>query len=172
MLVSMSIDDKKSPTLPLRGGVGFGFGAKYGKEEDSQLYSSALSRAVAFEKSAQWPRVLIDPEIVTYLDAHADESTKGHRALFTKKLAVRARSLVFEDSDQKPSLDFMGRAALEDVNDKLRAEITTAVLDFSQRGHRKHQLDDKLGPRYKALLDYVQSRNSIFTMPGGGEETR
>jgi hypothetical protein len=136
----------------IRGGIALG-PCVFNSETD-EVYGSAISVAVELEKSANWPRLLVDSEIVRVATTFAEHRGTGKAELLNSTLAQRCLSLVAEDEDGQPVLDYIGRGVrqLYDIPEQIIDKAESFVL--SQLS--EHAGNETLLGKYKKVHQYFE----------------
>lgn len=148
---------------PVRGAVEVGLG---GEIERGELYGPALERAWFLESNvAEYPRILVGPELMTFLRDIAGRKGPGHRLQFAAGIARSSLSLVTIDTDGMAVLDYLGPGFREVLRDD--TEMRGLVLDAAKFVRASHERflaadDFKLGPRYGRLRRYFDARMPLW----------
>ncbi|MCX7015861.1 MAG: hypothetical protein NTW86_25455, partial [Candidatus Sumerlaeota bacterium] len=81
--------------VPIRGGIEIGLGLDI---EDDEIYGPAIARAYDLESMvADYPRVLLGPELIGFLDEVRNQTPTSAFGNFAKGVAARCMSLVTRD---------------------------------------------------------------------------
>lgn len=144
---------------PVRGAVEVGLGAEI---EPGELYGPALERAWYLESDvAAYPRVLVGPELLSYLQGMVSSESSELRPRFAAGFARSVLGLLTTDSDGLAMLDYLGPGFREILHDdtEIRGVVAEAAT-FVRASHEKFLAaeDFKLGPRYGRLRRYFDAR--------------
>ena len=136
----------------LRGGIALG-PCVFNPETD-EVYGSAVSVAVELEKSADWPRLLVDPEIVRVGRIFAEHRGTGKAERLNSNMAQHCLSLVAEDDDGKLHLDYLGEGIKRLYN--IPQHITDKAKDFILSQVSEHAGNKKLFHKYQKVQGYFR----------------
>lgn len=159
---------------PCRGGIDVGWAAEI---NEGEMYGPGLYSAYQLEsKVAQQPRVAVGTKLFEYIAAIQQIPGDDIRARITRIVAGLCGGLVGWDVDGQPILDYLGEGHRSVLTPEVRQSLATEVLPRAytfvrdqERGFREAG-DGKLGPRYKMLLDYFESRLPLWADDGWREE--
>jgi hypothetical protein len=144
--------------IPVRGGIDIGLAMDIG-ENCPHLYGPAAVSAFDLEsKVAQYPRVVVGPNIVKYLrDATnatgADLITQVNRAL-----AAHCASLIGQDQDGAGFIHYLGDGMQKIDNSEDVRDTVRLGLEFVRDQHKLFvdRGDHKLALRYAWLRQYYE----------------
>jgi hypothetical protein len=149
---------------PFRAGVAIGLGAEY---ESIGFYGPAIPLACELEKEADYPRILIDPYIMEYLQAFSTWEDNSPSSRFGASQAQYAIKLIFQDCDGRWALDFLGTS--------IRKIYMNSILkdkDLHMEGYTQIQRNIaycknlKVRSKYLLLKEYYDSRASAWYQNG------
>lgn len=138
----------------IRGGIALG-PCVFNSETD-EVYGSAISVAVELEKQANWPRLLVDPEIVRVATIFAEHRGAEKAEQLNSTLAQRCLSLVAEDDDGRLILDYLGQG-IRQVYD-IPERITDNAERFVLSQVSEHAGNEKLLHKYTRVKEYFEKR--------------
>jgi hypothetical protein len=166
MLFSLSL--KK----PFRAGIEVGLGTRL---KSGEVYGTALACASELEDHiAQFPRIVIGAEMINYLKNLSDKNPQMPGQLpedieLCKQIADKCLKMITQDSDGNFIVDYLGRefiALYSHTSDsrKLFKTIFDKAFTFVKGEYSRFILekDEKLSLRYRALLDYFESKVPVI----------
>lgn len=136
----------------IRGGVALG--PCIFNSETEEVYGSAISVAVELEKSANWPRLLVDPEIIRVANTFAEHSSTRKADRLNATFAQRCLDLVVEDEDGQPIIDYLGPSVrqLYVIPERISGKAEEFILSqLSEHSGNKKVLD-----KYKKVQQYFE----------------
>ncbi len=136
----------------IRGGIALG--PCVFNSETEEVYGSAISVAVELEKSANWPRLLVDPEIIRVAKTFAEHGGTGKAELLNSTFAQRCLSLVVEDEDGQPILDYLGPGVRQLYD--IPGRISGKAEDFILSQLSAHASNEKVLDKYKKVQQYFE----------------
>ena len=158
--------------IPLRGGIEIGIAADW---PEFGIYGSALYGAYDMaERVAQYPRIVIGEELKKYLFFWKNDTHDDPVHLLNRKIADKCLSMICEDQDGIPVVDFLNIQSLHslfgDQNLQELKDLVVKGFNFvkSEQAKYKNEKNTKLAFRYALLLDYYMDR---LTGWGLGEST-
>lgn len=123
----------------------------------NEVYGSALNDAVRYEKDADWPRIIVGPALVNYLEECTKLPNKSPAYKINAALARRCLSVISKDESDIFFVDYLGKEfefqALENTD-----KIIDGALKFVDSQIRKFEKDSKIGAKYIKLKKYFESR--------------
>jgi hypothetical protein len=147
---------------PTRSGIDVGLAMQIPPEND--IYGPALERAVRLEsEDAEYPRIAVGQELVHYLTEVASRSHASPFDIVAAQGALSCQKLIFQDSDGRLALDFLGEEMFKHATQSLIETIPKAYR-FARTAQLRwrDQSDLKLAPRYDRLWAYFRSRAHIW----------
>jgi hypothetical protein len=147
---------------PTRSGIDVGLAMQIPPEND--IYGPALERAVRLEsEDAEYPRIAVGHELVQYLTEVASRRPVSPFDIVAAQGALSCQNLIFNDSDGKLALDFLGEEMFKHATQGLIETIPKAYQFVRTAQLRwRDQGNSKLAPRYDRLWDYFRSRAHIW----------
>ena len=143
----------------IRGAIDIDVGIQLG---ESDFYGPALGNAYQMEsKEADWPRILISESVVEFL--HAPNSNNSLADQISDRFRDLSRDLIFEDTDGRHALDYLGsgaqRGVTQVVDDDLDFDlIATNAYVFCQSMTQAANISEKIRRKYQHALAYFTSR--------------
>jgi len=136
----------------IRGGIALG--PCVFNSETEEIYGSAISVAVELEKSANWPRLLVDPEIIRVAKTFAEHSGTEKAEHLNATFAQRCLSLVVDDDDGQPILDYLGRGVrqLYDIPERISSKAEGFILSQVS----EHAGNEKILDKYRKVQQYFE----------------
>ena len=141
---------------PVRGGIDIGFGLR----SNGQLYSSAVVRAVALEKCAKYPRILIGEICIKYLRVAASGAKPAEAAT-----ARRILDLLFTDPDDGlQGIDFLGAVSQTHYASLFKPSDVRAIWLFAQNSRNVFNRPETKKERdyYDRLIKYMEPRLELW----------
>jgi len=154
---------------PVRGAITIGPGAEL---EDRSFYGPALAEAHSLESEiAGYPRVVVSSTVLEFLTEGLVYSTDREVAQFMRQMARTCRSFIWQDTDGRSIVDFLGKGMRELL--PTDTAVVTAVkkaYDFvrSEACRFHAEGEPKLEDRYSQLQRYIESRLPIWGIQAGG----
>ncbi len=144
---------------PVRGGIELGPCVTL--PDNPEVYGAALEKAYGLERDAGYPRVVIGPELIRYLDTLATAPSVGASVL-ARGAAVLSKALITTDEDNRRILDYLGPGlrTVPEVREVVE-QMERPIHEFVRRSAETFAADEKLGPRYHQMLRYVEKRTSV-----------
>lgn len=142
---------------PIRGAIEIAWGIEL---HPGELYGPAVARAYELESEiAQYPRIVIGPEAVRFLEAHAANSEQDVFSQTDRDLAVLCLDMLVQDADGHWVLHYLGdrfqSAVTHGQHVKLYGSARKFVFDQLSKHHAQH--NTKLAFRYSHLLQYFDA---------------
>lgn len=150
-----------SNKIAIRGGIEIGIAADW---EDFGIYGSALYNAIDLEENiANYPRIVLGDEIINCLEHWADNQKEEPLCRLNKKIADRCLSIIGEDGDGRPFIDFRSENVPPFFENMYPIEnfclLSVKEEEFVKCEYErfKKERNSKLTWRYKLLLDYFSA---------------
>jgi hypothetical protein len=164
--VPLSCYSDCSKVFPCGGGIEVGIAADW---PEFGIYGSALYGAYDLgERIAQYPRIVIGEELRKYLSLWKEDTRSDPVCLLNRKLADKCWSIICEDQDGVPIVDFLSVDSICSLfgckpGDQELQELKNAVakgFEFVKAEHAKYKTEKntKLAFRYALLLDYYTEK--------------
>lgn len=147
---------------PIRGGIDVGLGMDITKNE---IYGPALSRAYTLEsRIANYPRIVIGKELVSYLEALKDQFSTDVPAVIAKKMAKKCIECIAFDDDGHPFIDYLGESYRNLFGEVVDATVIKKAYDQVLKFSAKYQSEknSKLAFRYTLLRNYFEDRLPLW----------
>ena len=145
---------------PIRGAIEIAWGIEL---RPGELYGPAVVRAYELESEiAQYPRIVIGPEAVKFLKAHASNPEQDVFSQTDKELATLCLNMLVQDADGHWLLHYLGdKFQLAVVTHNLYIELYAAARKFvlDQLSTHRAQRNTKLALRYSHLLQYFDAHS-------------
>jgi len=139
---------------PIRGAIEIAWGVElYPKE----LYGPAVARAYELESEvAQYPRIVVGPETIKFLKAHAANPDQDVFSQTDRELASLCLNMLFQDTDGHWLLHYLGETFQFAVTQAQHAELYGMARKFVYNQLITHQAsrNTKLAFRYSHLMQY------------------
>lgn len=148
--------------VPMRAGLDIGVATQI---DDKEIYGPAIESAFYLEsKLAEYPRFLVGKELINYLLWVENQKCNTQIGEVAKETAKYCRQMVFQDTDGRYMLDFLGEKFKEASKNVIDPKLIASAFDFVIEQYKKYLKDDndKLASRYYRLLRYFRSRKSIW----------
>lgn len=142
---------------PVRGAIEVAWGAEL---HPNELYGAAVARAYELESEiAQYPRIVVGPEAVKLLKAHAANPNQDVYSQNDRELANLCLGMLFQDADGHCLVHYLGDKFQYAVTHDHHAELYVAARKFVFEQLFEHQasLNTKLAFRYSHLLRYFDA---------------
>ena len=146
---------------PIRGAIEVAWGVEL---HPGELYGAVVARAYELESEvAQYPRIVVGPETVKLLKAHAANPGQDLYSQNDRELATLCLSMLVQDADGHSILHYLGDNFQQSVSQDSHAKLYVAAREFVLEQLLEHQasLNTKLSFRYSHLLQYFDAH------PGG-----
>lgn len=142
---------------PIRGAIEIAWGVEL---HTGELYGPAVARAYELESEiAQYPRIVIGPEAVRFLEAHAANPEQDVLSQTDRELAALCLNMLVQDVDGHWVLHYLGDAFQFAVTHGQHIELYGAARKFVFDQLFTHQAkrNTKLAFRYSHLLQYFDA---------------
>jgi hypothetical protein len=142
---------------PVRGAIDVAWGVELNPGE---LYGPVVARAYELEAEvAQYPRIVVGPNVIGLLRAHADHDGNDHFSQLNRSLAQLCLEMVIRDIDGFPILHYLGEAFRKAISQDQHQTIYAKAQEFVIEQLEQHQraANSKLAFRYAQLLHYFQA---------------
>lgn len=139
---------------PIRGAIEIAWGVEL---HPGELYGPAVARAYELEsETAQYPRIVIGPEAVRFLEAFAANPEQDVFSQTDRELAVLCLNMLVQDVDGHWLLHYLGDTFQSAVTHGQHVELYGAARKFvlDQLLTHQAQRNTKLAFRYSHLLRY------------------
>jgi len=147
----------------MRGGIEVGLGAEMFKGE---IYGPVVSSVYALEsKVAQYPRIVIGPELWRCLGVTLDSQRSDIYSKAAKKFAKTCLEMLAQDIDGMPFVDYLGEGFRKDVAAKLDKKVPQDAYNYllEQSEKAKIRNDTKLAFRFGLLRNYFEERLHLWS---------
>lgn len=142
---------------PLRGAIEIAWGVEL---HPGELYGAAVARAYELESEvADYPRIIIGPQILQYLDLKAINPGTDVNSQIDKSMAALCRKMLVQDADGHWLLHYLGDAFIRSVSQANHPELYQKAREFVLAQIQTHQKEQnsKLAFRYVHLLQYFNA---------------
>lgn len=142
---------------PIRGAIEIGWGVEL---HPGELYGAAVANAYELESNiAQYPRIVVGPEVVKLLEAHAANSSQDNYSQLDRELAILNLGMLVQDADGYWLLHYLSEQFQQAITQDHHAELYVATRKFVFEQLSEHQasLNTKLAFRYLHLLRYFDA---------------
>lgn len=139
---------------PLRGGIEIAWAMELNPGE---LYGAALARSYELESEvADYPRIVVGPELVHYLDIQALNPGQDVYAEANRVMAKICSSMLIEDADGHSIVHYLGSGFRMNSTTDIHIELFNRAHQFIQDQLKMHRTnkDTKLAFRYLHLEQY------------------
>lgn len=142
---------------PIRGAIEIAWGVEL---HPGELYGPVVARAYELEsETAQYPRIVIGPEAVRFLEAHAANTEQDVFSQTDRELAALCLNMLVQDADGHWLLHYLGDTFQFAVTHGQHTELYGAARKFvfDQLFIHQAQHNTKLAFRYSHLLQYFDA---------------
>lgn len=142
---------------PIRGGIEIAWGVEL---HPGELYGPAVARSYELEsEAAQYPRVIVGPEIVRFLEAHAANPEQDVFSQTDRDLASLCLNMLLQDADGHWLLHYLGEAFQSAITHSQHTDLYTLARKFALDQFLKFRAErnTKLAFRYANLLQYFDA---------------
>ena len=142
---------------PIRGAIEVAWGVEL---HPGELYGAALARAYELESEiAQYPRIVVGPESVKILMAHAANLEQDVYSQADRNFAILCLEMLIQDADGHWLLHYLGDKFQSAITHNHHAELYIAARKFVFEQLSEHQanLNTKLAFQYLHLLQYFDA---------------
>jgi hypothetical protein len=122
--------------------------------ETDEVYGTALSDAVKYEKLADWPRILIGPNLVAYLEKCAELSQETMINQINTKCASLCLKIVSRDEAGLNFLDYLSPHLLGLFKPNNKDKIIKGAVTFIKRQITEHIERPTVKDKYEMLRAY------------------
>ncbi len=144
--------------------MAIGLGAEY---ESIGFYGPAIPLACELEKEADYPRILIDPYIMEYLQAFSTGEDNSLSSRFGASQAQYAMKLIFQDCDGRWALDFLGTSIKKIYMNSILKDEDLHMEGYTQiQSNIAYCKNLKVRSKYLLLKEYYDSRASAWYQNG------
>ena len=154
-----------SESHALRGAIEMGFSSEL---ESGEVYGNALVDAYLLEsKAAEYPRILIGKQLLKFLSIGIGECETNRNPQLSKICDVIKKTVGYTcvDSDGSRILDYLGEFARKHAAPETVRQAIEPAYKFVRAEQTRFSSDEKLGPRYRCLRQYFESRLPIWGVP-------
>lgn len=120
----------------------------------NEVYGTALSDAVKYEKQADWPRILIGPNLVTYLKECLELPPDTIINQINTNSAVLCLKIVSKDEVGLNFLDYLSPNILGLLSPKNKDKIIAGAVTFIKRQITEHKERPIVKAKYEMLRAY------------------
>jgi len=121
-----------------------------------EVYGTALNDAVKYEKQANWPRILIGPNLVSYLEECSRLSQKTIIDQLNTKTAAHCRQIISRDEVGLNFLDYLSPDFLALLKNKDR--IIQGAVTFIKNQIVEHNDRPNIKNKYEMIKSYFIER--------------
>ena len=139
---------------PLRGAIEIAWGVEL---HPGELHGAAVARAYELEsKVAGYPRILVGPQMIRYLNQLEQNSNSSPYEQLNKKLAIACRDMLVQDADGHWILHYLGDVFVDRSTWESHQQLYEMALTFITEQIKEHQASQntKLAFRYAHLYRY------------------
>ena len=151
--------DNPDDTLAIRGGIDVAAGEMMTPE--NFLYSPALTRAYDLEsKTAIYPRTVVGERFVGLLASEVSSPAADPESGYSKALAKRVMSMLFEDKDGAVVVDFLGPELRHHLLPSFARSLAAKAWTYARGAYSaaRKRGDYKVLMKYAWLIDYMGPR--------------
>lgn len=148
---------------PIRGAIEIAWGVEL---EPGELSGAAVARAYDLEsKIADYPRIVIGPKMLEYLELQANNPHSNFFDQVSKKFALNCLDMLFQDSDGHWILHYLGDAFLNAIAYTNHQELYEKAMSYIREQLEEHKKtkNTKLAFRYVHLLHYFNEHPPTAT---------
>lgn len=141
---------------PLRGAIEVAWGVEL---HPGELYGPVVARTYELEsKVADYPRIVIGPYLVHYLELQSKNSSKEHHDMVNQQLASLCLNMLLRDADGHWLLHYLGSDFRTSVTESSHNELYSKARTFihSQLDKHRSTQNTKLAFRYVHLQQYFE----------------
>ncbi|MFA6244472.1 MAG: hypothetical protein WC655_26250 [Candidatus Hydrogenedentales bacterium] len=142
---------------PIRGAIEIAWGVEL---HPGELYGPAVARPYELEsETAQYPRIVVGPETIGFLEAHAANPEQDVYSQADREFASLCLNMLEQDDDGHWLLHYLGEAFQFAVTHSQHADLYNMARKFVSEQFSKHQAskNSKLAFRYSHLLQYFDA---------------
>jgi hypothetical protein len=146
--------------VPVRGAIEIGVALPW---DNGELYGPAFLAAYELEQTtAQWPRVVVGPELMKSLEDFAVLPPHSIEAMLQAEMGKLCLTLVGTDHDGEPFVDYLGEGMRRMLTGPENADLVSKGLSFAVTEHERFiaQGNTKLATRYAAVRSYFEKQRS------------
>lgn len=150
--------------VPIRGAVDIAWAVELAP---GQLHGAAPVKTYEYESEvAQYPRIIVSPRTVQYLEAHAGDQANDPLSIQQREWAKRSLEVVKVDHDGFPFADYLGGVFPEQPDAERITKLYVPALAYVKGQLEKYQEQDdlKMSGRYWRLLQYFESYRDKWTV--------
>jgi len=148
-----------APKTVFRGAIEVGMLSQF---PSGDPYGPSLAKAYYLEaKIADYPRIIVGPDVLSYLDATLRNPKTDGAATSNRNVAAICREFITQDTDGCWIVDYLSEKLASPTTDPaLRQQVLGAARAFVQAELDRFAQagDEKLVARYERLLAYFRSR--------------
>ncbi len=151
-----------SKKQPLRGGIEIAWGAELNNNE---LYGCVVAKSYELESEiAKYPRIVIGPEFLRYLDLHEILEGEEPEAQYVRSLASMCKRMIHRDDDGIFMVDYLGQSFKRYVAHGVDLALYTNAANFvdEQLEYWGKELNEKLQTRYGLLQTYFERNKGYW----------
>jgi hypothetical protein len=143
--------------IPVRGALDVGVGCVL---PGGDFYGRPLATTVSLEKCADWPRVLVGDDALSFLEFVASSTPTDAVDRVNKGLALEVLSWIFVDIDKRHGLDYLGSPFSRIAHDQVAARRADALVATAKK-LSSFDVGDKRRQKYERLESYIKSRLTV-----------
>lgn len=126
--------------------------------KSGEVYGSALNDAVRYEKDADWPRIVVGPALINYLDDCIKLPAEPMASKINASIAQKCLSLIAQDESGIYFVDYLGNGFEELQKLQNTQKIIDTAYKYINTQTEKYGADDKIGAKYIKLKKYFESK--------------
>ena len=145
---------------PLRGAIDVAWGIEL---HENELYGAIVAKAYELEsKVAQYPRIVVGPRTVEYLELNSRITDQDHFSQYNKALAVLCLQMLAQDTDGHYILHYLGDLFRRHISQGQHGVLYKKALELISEEFALHQRNknSKLAFRYASLLSYFAAHEA------------
>lgn len=142
--------------------AGIEFGPCVFDKNSNEVYGSALSESVSYEKKADCPRIIVGDHLFEYLNDFSNLKEGSELYNINAAIAKRCLSIVSKDQDGLYCVDYLGKRFKETLGSVDSSPMIKGAIQFITKQIDEHKSDPKIHGKYLKLKNYFESRRDVW----------
>ena len=148
--------------FPIRGAIDIAWGTEL---HENELYGAVVAKAYELEsKVAQYPRIVISPQTMNFIENHSRSSSEDVLSRYSKKLSIMCLEIIEKDIDGHYIVNYLGKGFQRYVSKGQHSLLYKPAFEFVSKQLEKHKQNQntKLAFRYSILRNYFERNNVVI----------
>jgi hypothetical protein len=142
--------------------AGIEFGPCIFNQSSGEVYGSALSESVAYEKRADYPRIIVGNHLNEYLNDFSRLEKGSELDSINAIMAKRCLSIINRDEEGLNYIDYLGKGFKDALGSVDNKPMIKGAIKFIKSQLSENKSDQKIYNKFYKLKQYFESRKDVW----------